>query len=163
MQKSNSQLSETRILRHQSVGKFNYSGCCRNAAMTAAHPHRHCPGLQHNFVPRKRFNLHKMHSVGRFVPRKRFRRNKNMMLKFHKDETSHLVPARTMYFHPSRSGILADGNFSLVAKEESNNKKKTPRKKPKCLVKVEIDGVEPTTLCLQSRCSSQLSYIPKIW
>ncbi len=25
---------------------------------------------------------------------------------------------------------------------------------------VEIDGVEPTTLCLQSRCSSQLSYIP---
>ena len=27
---------------------------------------------------------------------------------------------------------------------------------------VEIDGVEPTTLCLQSRCSSQLSYIPKI-
>ena len=27
-------------------------------------------------------------------------------------------------------------------------------------VSVEIDGVEPTTLCLQSRCSSQLSYIP---
>ena len=47
-----------------------------------------------------------------------------MMLKFHKDETSHLVPARTMYFHPSRSVILADGNFSLVAKEESDNKKK---------------------------------------
>ena len=35
-----------------------------------------------------------------------------MMLKFHKDETSHLVPARTMYFHPSRSGIWADGNFA---------------------------------------------------
>ena len=52
-----------------------------------------------------------------------------MMLKFHKDETSHLEAARTMYFHPSRSGIWADGNFSLVAKEESNNKKKTPRKK----------------------------------
>ena len=34
-----------------------------------------------------------------------------------------------MYFHPSRSVILADGNFSLVAKEESDNKKKTPRKK----------------------------------
>ena len=129
MQKSNSQLSETRILRHQSVGKFNYSGCCRNAAMTSAHPHRHCPDLQHNFVPRKRFNLHQMHFQGRFVPRKRFRRNKIMMIKFHKDETSHLVLARTMYFHPSRSGIWADGNFSLVAKEESDNKKKTPRKK----------------------------------
>ena len=25
---------------------------------------------------------------------------------------------------------------------------------------VEIVGVEPTTLCLQSRCSSQLSYTP---
>ena len=25
---------------------------------------------------------------------------------------------------------------------------------------VEVDGVEPTTLCLQSRCSSQLSYTP---
>ena len=48
-----------------------------------------------------------------------------MMLKFHKDETSHLVPARTMYFHPSRSGIWGDGNFSLVAKEESNKKKDT--------------------------------------
>ena len=92
--------------------------------MTSAHPHRHCPDLQHNFVPRKRFNLHKMHSMGRFVPRKRFKRNKIMMLKFHKDEKSHLVPARTMYFHPSRSGIWADGNFSLVAKEESENKKK---------------------------------------
>ena len=41
--------------------------------------------------------------------------------------------------------------------------KKDTSEKPKCLVKVEIDGVEPTTLCLQSRCSSQLSYIPKIW
>ena len=47
-----------------------------------------------------------------------------MMIKFHKEETSHLEPARTMYFHPSRSGIWADGNFSLVAKEESDNKKK---------------------------------------
>ena len=27
---------------------------------------------------------------------------------------------------------------------------------------VEIVGVEPTTLCLQSRCSSQLSYTPKL-
>ena len=26
---------------------------------------------------------------------------------------------------------------------------------------VEIVGVEPTTLCLQSRCSSQLSYTPE--
>ena len=28
------------------------------------------------------------------------------------------------------------------------------------VVFVEVDGVEPTTLCLQSRCSSQLSYTP---
>ena len=27
---------------------------------------------------------------------------------------------------------------------------------------VEIDGFEPTTLCLQSRCSSQLSYTPLV-
>ncbi len=27
---------------------------------------------------------------------------------------------------------------------------------------VEIDGFEPTTLCLQSRCSSQLSYTPML-
>ena len=27
---------------------------------------------------------------------------------------------------------------------------------------VEIVGVEPTTLCLQSRCSSQLSYTPEV-
>ena len=37
--------------------------------------------------------------------------------------------------------------------------KKRPRKSEVFFV-VEIDGVEPTTLCLQSRCSSQLSYIP---
>ena len=30
----------------------------------------------------------------------------------------------------------------------------------KTLDVVEVDGVEPTTLCLQSRCSSQLSYTP---
>ena len=46
------------------------------------------------------------------------------MIKFHKDETSYLEPARTMYFHSSRSGIWADGNFSLVTKEESDNKKR---------------------------------------
>ena len=28
---------------------------------------------------------------------------------------------------------------------------------------VEIVGVEPTTPCLQSRCSSQLSYTPRIF
>ena len=28
---------------------------------------------------------------------------------------------------------------------------------------VEIVGVEPTTLCLQSRCSSQLSYTPVLF
>ena len=30
-------------------------------------------------------------------------------------------------------------------------------------LKVEIVGVEPTTPCLQSRCSSQLSYTPRIF
>ena len=124
MQKSNSQLSETRILRHQSVGKFNYSGCCRNAAMTSAHPHHHCPGLQQNFVPRKRFNLHQMYPSGHFVPRKRFRRNQIMMIKFHKDETSHLEPARTMYFHSSKSGIWADGNFLSLLKRRETTKKR---------------------------------------
>ena len=29
-------------------------------------------------------------------------------------------------------------------------------------LKVEIVGVEPTTPCLQSRCSSQLSYTPML-
>ena len=87
-----------------------------------------------------------MHFQGHFVPGKRFTRNQIMMITFHKDET---------YF--SRISLAAKG-----AGGESN-KKKTPREKPKCLVEVEIDGVEPTTLCLQSRCSSQLSYIPKIW
>ena len=125
MQKSNSQLSETRILRHQSVGKFNYSGCCRNAAMTSAHPHRHCPGRQHNFVPRKRYNLHQMHSTGRFVPHKRFRRYQIIMKKFHKDETSHLEPGRTMYFHSSRSGIWAYGNFLALLKRRATTKKDT--------------------------------------
>ena len=60
-------------------------------------------------------------------------------------------------------GFPPDPNFSLVTKEENDIKKRHLGKEPKCLVKVEIDGVEPTTLCLQSRCSSQLSYIPKIW
>ena len=30
-----------------------------------------------------------------------------------------------------------------------------------CFLSVEVDGVEPTTPCLQSRCSSQLSYTPE--
>ena len=62
------------------------------------------------------------------------------------------------------SDRLSTRTFKSVEKATGNNKKKdTSGKEPKCLVKVEIDGVEPTTLCLQSRCSSQLSYIPKIW
>ena len=39
-------------------------------------------------------------------------------------------------------------------------KKQTHRNSESVSKFVEIDGVEPTTLCLQSRCSSQLSYIP---
>ena len=43
--------------------------------------------------------------------------------------------------------------------EGAVNKKKSPT-----LVElfVEIVGVEPTTPCLQSRCSSQLSYTPML-
>jgi hypothetical protein len=33
---------------------------------------------------------------------------------------------------------------------------------PTSLKKVEVNGVEPMTPCLQSRCSSQLSYTPKL-
>ena len=39
-------------------------------------------------------------------------------------------------------------------------KKQTHRNSESVSEFVEIDGVEPTTLCLQSRYSSQLSYIP---
>ena len=42
--------------------------------------------------------------------------------------------------------------------QKSRMKKSTSENQSASLV--EIDGVEPTTLCLQSRCSSQLSYIP---
>ena len=41
-------------------------------------------------------------------------------------------------------------------------KRKTHSEVPLSGLVVEIVGVEPTTLCLQSRCSSQLSYTPKI-
>ena len=42
---------------------------------------------------------------------------------------------------------------------ESHEIKKSPTDKVE-LFFVEIVGVEPTTPCLQSRCSSQLSYTP---
>lgn len=62
--------------------------------------------------------------------------------------------------------VVREKRFSAheaVLRIRDESIKKDTSEKPKCLVKVEIDGVEPTTLCLQSRCSSQLSYIPKIW
>ena len=54
------------------------------------------------------------------------------------------------------AGVNADKMFSSRNKQ----KKQTHRNSESVSEIVEIDGVEPTTLCLQSRCSSQLSYIP---
>ena len=48
-------------------------------------------------------------------------------------------------------------------REATGGRRISPQKKRRPngrLVFVEIVGVEPTTLCLQSRCSSQLSYTP---
>ena len=52
--------------------------------------------------------------------------------------------------------VNADKVFTSWTKQ----KKQTHRNSESVSEFVEIDGVEPTTLCLQSRCSSQLSYIP---
>ena len=71
-------------------------------------------------------------------------------------------------FHRKRRTEMPDGGeddsgmpLGAVAKrlgvEGYLHKKKTPEGR---LYFVEIVGVEPTTLCLQSRCSSQLSYTP---
>ena len=54
-------------------------------------------------------------------------------------------------------------NEDKVFSSRNKQKKQTHRNSESVSEFVEIDGVEPTTLCLQSRCSSQLSYIPKIW
>ena len=51
-------------------------------------------------------------------------------------------------------------NADKVLSNRNKTKKQTHRNSESVSEFVEIDGVEPTTLCLQSRCSSQLSYIP---
>ena len=51
-------------------------------------------------------------------------------------------------------------NADKVFTSRNKQKKQTHRNSESVSEFVEIDGVEPTTLCLQSRCSSQLSYIP---
>ena len=51
-------------------------------------------------------------------------------------------------------------NEDKVFSSRNKQKKQTHRNSESVSEFVEIDGVEPTTLCLQSRCSSQLSYIP---
>ena len=51
-------------------------------------------------------------------------------------------------------------NEDKVFSSRDKQKKQTHRNSESVSEFVEIDGVEPTTLCLQSRCSSQLSYIP---
>ena len=51
-------------------------------------------------------------------------------------------------------------NEDKVFTSRNKQKKQTHRNSESVSEFVEIDGVEPTTLCLQSRCSSQLSYIP---
>ena len=50
----------------------------------------------------------------------------------------------------------------LTLGHEGTNKQKKPDPKIR-LNFVEIVGVEPTTPCLQSRCSSQLSYTPRLF
>ncbi len=60
-----------------------------------------------------------------------------------------------------RLRIMAAGvNEDKVFTSWDKTKKQTHRNSESVSEFVEIDGVEPTTLCLQSRCSSQLSYIP---
>ena len=56
--------------------------------------------------------------------------------------------------------MAAVGNEDKVFTSRDKTKKQTHRNSESVSEFVEIDGVEPTTLCLQSRCSSQLSYIP---
>ena len=56
--------------------------------------------------------------------------------------------------------IAAVVNEDKVFSRRNKQKKQTHRNSESVSEIVEIDGVEPTTLCLQSRCSSQLSYIP---
>ena len=56
--------------------------------------------------------------------------------------------------------MAAVGNEDKVFSRRNKQKKQTHRNSESVSEIVEIDGVEPTTLCLQSRCSSQLSYIP---
>ena len=51
-------------------------------------------------------------------------------------------------------------NADKVFTSRNKQKKQTHHNSESVSEFVEIDGVEPTTLCLQSRCSSQLSYIP---
>ena len=56
----------------------------------------------------------------------------------------------------------------MVSQQEKRSRKTTAdgyiEKKSPTIVEllVEIVGVEPTTPCLQSRCSSQLSYTPML-
>ena len=56
--------------------------------------------------------------------------------------------------------MAAVANVDKVLSSRNKQKKQTHRNSESVSEFVEIDGVEPTTLCLQSRCSSQLSYIP---
>ena len=56
--------------------------------------------------------------------------------------------------------MAAEVNEDKVFTNWDKTKKQTHRNSESVSEFVEIDGVEPTTLCLQSRCSSQLSYIP---
>ena len=71
-------------------------------------------------------------------------------------------------FHRKRRTEMPDGVFDdigmplgAVAKRLGVRGISTKKRRPNGrLYFVEIVGVEPTTLCLQSRCSSQLSYTP---
>ena len=67
-------------------------------------------------------------------------------------------PGNASLFWPSRSGILQWPDLHNLA---SRYEKSLSRCLERLFRLVEIVGVEPTTPCLQSRCSSQLSYTPE--
>ena len=71
--------------------------------------------------------------------------------------------ARSACFVPAMQKMQNNRDFTLSLKLHYHKYKKKPfqlMERLFCLV--EIVGVEPTTPCLQSRCSSQLSYTPML-
>jgi hypothetical protein len=67
-------------------------------------------------------------------------------------------------FHRVRTNIASSNrtHFLVVRGDTTTARKRLRKAIPKLLTaSVETMGLEPTTPCLQSRCSSQLSYVPE--